>query len=173
LLQEQKETSVGFTVLLSTIQEYPFGYLLTYVPKLLLNAFEGIVRAREAIPAGDFYETFVRISSWLFLVGAIGVTGRIMAKKRIPLGPENMFLAYTFLICINAFVQHRYLLPLYPVLLCLLLMRVPRRDEGPGAGGSPRNGPVRGWADIADWRDVGVIFEHGAPSTGARMNGAR
>jgi len=122
LLEGQDEKSLGISLLLNNIQSYPFGYVITYVPKLLLSAFADLSPLRIVKSADNVIGNFTTISAALTLVLSLGLLYRIYVKNvQCNATILNLFYAYTLVSATTIFIHYRYLFPLYPILVMLVL----------------------------------------------------
>ena len=128
LLEGQDENSIGISMLLSTIQSYPFGYVLTFVPKLLLSAFGPLSPLRFEMPIENIIGNFTIASAVLTLLLSARLIYKLyVLRERCNPVLLNLFFAYALVAATTLFIHHRYLFPLYPVLIMLVLTT--RRDR--------------------------------------------
>jgi hypothetical protein len=124
LIRSQDELSKGVSLLVNNIQSYPLGYLLVYFPKLILDMFGPLSPIR-------FFETdstnlvavYTKVSALLFLL----FTGIILhihlhSKRTFNRHLVSLFFAYTLIACLSPFFHHRYIFPIYPVLVMMPLL---------------------------------------------------
>lgn len=124
LLEGQDEKSIGISLLLSNIQSYPFGYLITYIPKLFLSAFADLSPLRIFEKSADnIIGNFTTISSFLTLTLCIWLVYKIYFRKfECNAVILNLIYAYTLVAASTLWIHYRYLFPLYPVLVMLVLI---------------------------------------------------
>jgi hypothetical protein len=125
-MRGQDELSTGFSLLLNNIQSYPFGYLLVYFPKLILDMIGQLSPIRFfEIDSANLVAVYTRVSCLLFLICACTILHKLFTLKRIlNRHMVNLFFAYTFIACIPLVIQHRYIFPVYPVLILIALLAV-------------------------------------------------
>jgi hypothetical protein len=102
LLDGQTSESLGITVALQDLATNYYLYFIIIFPRLLLVVYSG----------GFVYATF-------FLIAILYA----IAKQRLKQSDDMVFLFCLYLIMVSVvpFPQFRYILPLYPLLLCLNL----------------------------------------------------
>ena len=127
LLQGQDDKSLGFSIILGTIQSYPLGYVLTFIPKLILSAFSPLSPLRFEMPLWNIIGNLTIASAMLTLLLSSRLLYKLYVRKercnRVLL---NFFFAYALVSATTLFIHHRYLFPLYPILIMLNLTT--RRD---------------------------------------------
>jgi len=123
LIEGQDASSIGFTVFLHKIQSLPFGYLFAYFPKLILDMFGPLNPIRFTdIDSKNWVGIFTMISAVLFLSFFSIVLYKIFMKKKFTPVFVNLFFSYTFIVCITPYIIHRYIFPIYPILMMLSLL---------------------------------------------------
>lgn len=138
LIQGQDESSLGLTLLLDKIQALPLGYVLTYLPKLVMSMFSSLSPIRFFdVAIWNWVAVYTRVSCLLFLVLTCIVLHKYFCLKRgFDRQMVNLFFAYTLVACVVPFVHHRYIFPVYPVLILIALLsfhRMPVRRRRPVA----------------------------------------
>jgi hypothetical protein len=108
LLRGQTNASLGVTVFLQNLAVKYYLYPIVIVPRIFLTMFE----------SSTF---FIIISGIFFLLSLI----KVFSKSRLSLNLNNdiYFIGCIFLIMVSIvpFPHHRYILPIYPLLLIFLL----------------------------------------------------
>jgi hypothetical protein len=108
LLRGQTNSSLGITVLLQDIASKYHLYPIVILPRIFLTLFESST-------------IFILFSGICFFIAFI----KVFAKLGFKLNLDNdiFFIAYLFIIMVSIvpFPHHRYILPLYPLLLIFLL----------------------------------------------------
>ena len=108
LLRGQTNSSLGITLLLQDLANKYFLYPLVIFPRIFLTLFESNT-------------IFILFSGIFFFFAIIKVI--IKSGFRLNLDNDIFFIAYLFIIMVSIvpFPHHRYILPLYPLLLIYLL----------------------------------------------------
>lgn len=137
LLEGQDDASMGISVFLNNLQSYPFGYVVAYVPKLLLSAFANLHPFRLVLPVENVIGNLTTVSSFLSFVLTVMICRKVFLQKQ-KLRPliSSLFFSYTFIVVLTAFIHHRYLFPLYPVLPLMILLTTSRKPLEVPAGGT-------------------------------------
>jgi len=122
LVEGQDEKSIGLAVMMNSIQSYPFGYLIVYVPKLIISAFADLSPLRFFKDQDNIIGTLTTMSSFMSFILTV-VIGRALFLKKKCIKPIllDLFFSYTFIVAVTAFIHHRYLFPLYPILPLIVL----------------------------------------------------
>jgi len=90
-------------------------YVVTFIPKLMLNFFGDVVALNFFNLKG--YSVFIYISQLLYIYLIFII---LKTKKIILRNPFFLFIfIYSLMFTIPAFIQHRYFLPIYPMLIFL------------------------------------------------------
>jgi len=110
----------------ANIQSYPFGYLFTYFPKLIINMYTGLYPPRWAsLSFHNIYEFFSLISSVVFFFCSLIIVYKIILFRKRRQGSSiliSIFCAFTFVHCLISYSVHRYYYPLYPIVVILALL---------------------------------------------------
>lgn len=132
LMQGQDEKSLGISILLNDIQLLPLGYIITYIPKLLLSAFADLSPLRFIKSSNNIIGHFTTISAALSLILFLLICIKTFVKGiKCNKTLLNFTYAYTLIAAMTAFIHHRYLFPLYPALIMLLLIHGPKTTVSP------------------------------------------
>ncbi len=116
----------------ANIQSYPFGYLFTYFPKLIINMYTGLYPPRWAdFSFHDIYGFFSLISSVTFFLCSLIIVYKIILLRRIRKNSIliSIFCAFTFLHCLISYSVHRYYFPLYPIVVILALLNFTKTNS--------------------------------------------
>jgi hypothetical protein len=110
LLRGQTSTSLGITVLLQDVASKYYLYPIVIFPRIFLTLFESST-------------IFILLSGICFFITFIKVISKL--GFRLNLDDDIFFIGYLFIIMVSIvpFPHHRYILPLYPLLLIFLLRR--------------------------------------------------
>jgi hypothetical protein len=117
LLNDFQPTKNGSLGLVSKMLELnQLGlYAVTFIPKLMVNFFGEIVALNFFDLKG--YSVFIYISQLLYIYLIFII---LKTKKIILRNPFFLFIfIYSLMFTIPAFIQHRYFLPIYPMLIFL------------------------------------------------------
>jgi len=110
----------------ANIQSYPFGYLFTYFPKLMINMYTGLYPPRWAcLSFHNIYEFFSLISSAMFFFCSLIIVYKIILFRKRRQGSSiliSIFCAFSFVHCLISYSVHRYYFPLYPIVVILALL---------------------------------------------------
>ncbi len=114
----------------ANIQSYPFGYLFTYFPKLMINIYTGLYPPRWAgLSFQNIYLLFSLISSVAFFLCSLIIAYRfILLKRRKSSILISIFFAFTILHCLMLHSVHRYFFPLYPIVVMLAILNIPKTN---------------------------------------------
>ncbi len=114
------QKSSAITTYFFKYEEYPMGYFLSYIVVLAVNVLGPFLNYGYW---KDYFTVFVlsqfllQLSSLLFaLLIWKTVRGRLFTTAMWE-GPLKFVFYYTMISCIMPFSQHRYLIPIYPVLV--------------------------------------------------------
>jgi len=108
---------------LSEIDGHPFGYLITYWPKVVAGLYPGLAPHRfSELSLDNLYGDAMTFSSIAFAVCSLMVGLNILAGQRIPKVVLSMFWSYTFLACLPQVSSHRFLFPLYTIMPMMVLL---------------------------------------------------
>lgn len=116
----------------ANIQSYPFGYLFTYFPKLIINMYTGLYPPRWAsLSFHNIYEFFSLISSVTFFLCSLIIVYKIILLRRRRRSSIliSIFCAFTFLHCLISYSVHRYYFPLYPIVVILALLNFTKTNS--------------------------------------------
>lgn len=119
----QTDKSLGITVLMQKLAVEYSMFPIVLIPRVLLAMFGGFAGAASISSlSGD--ETCILISGIFFLWVSVSA----MVKRRFGLLRNEVFLLSLFLVMVSVvpFPHHRYVLPIYPLLLFIVL------DDGSG-----------------------------------------
>lgn len=108
LLRGQTNASKGVTILLQNLASNFYLYPLIIIPRILLTIFESST-------------IYISISGLCFFIVIFKLfTNRLIQFK---LDDDVFFISFLFIIMVSIvpFPQHRYILPLYPIFLIILL----------------------------------------------------
>lgn len=92
-------------------------YFVAFLPRLLINLFGELVIVYSKKLAGN--SVSILVSQALFLFLAIHVLKN--GAYRISSDISFSFIVYCMVFCIPAFIQHRYFVPVYPLLVTMAL----------------------------------------------------
>ena len=108
LLRGQTNSSLGITVLLQDLASKYYLYPIVIFPRIFLTLFESST-------------IFILLSGICFFIAFIKVISKL--GFRLNLDNDVFFIGYLFIIMVSIvpFPHHRYILPLYPLLLIFLL----------------------------------------------------
>lgn len=101
--------------------KYPMGYLLNYIIVLAVNVLGAGLNPQywvDYLTSFNLSQFLLQLSSLLF---GLLILKNILRGSLTTLtfwnGPIKFFVYYTMITCVLPFSQHRYLLPIYPVLV--------------------------------------------------------
>jgi len=113
-----RDNSLGFVSFLAELNQKGL-YFLTLIPKLFINFFGEIIVANP-FNLSD-YSLMIYFSQLVFLILVIKI------KKRKVLNFKNQFflflLVFSLIFTTPAFIQHRYFIPLYPIIVILAFLK--------------------------------------------------
>lgn len=111
---EIRENSLGFVFKMAELNQMGL-YFITFLPKLCLNLFGDILALNFFLLKG--YSLFIYISQllYIYLIFIIVKGGRVNIQNSFFL----FFLIYCLVFTVPSFIQHRYFLPIYPILIFL------------------------------------------------------
>jgi len=96
-------------------------YLITFMPKLVLDLFGEVLVLNPLLLQGQSLFIYLSQIQFLFLIAVI------IKRKKMTL--ENKFflflLLYSIMFTIPAFIQHRYFVPIYSILIFLAFYKIP------------------------------------------------
>lgn len=117
-----RDDSFGFVNWLNNLSSNGFFFLVLPF-KVLLNLFAESINILN--PVG--FSKFISISSILYLC----ITAKIMYQKKFNLRNDFIYLSLIFCIMFSVlpFVQHRYFLPLYPLLLFIIFNKKKQQHD--------------------------------------------
>lgn len=120
---EIRSNSLGLVQFLGSLNQEGF-YILTFIPKFFLNSFGDILALNIFSLSG--YSLIIYFSQVLTLI----LLFYIIKKKRLSF-KNNLFILF-FVFCliftIPVFIQHRYFIPIYPVLVILAFSSKSQKD---------------------------------------------
>jgi hypothetical protein len=121
VLDNQREGSIGLTILLSQLSQQGL-YFLIVLPKILMNMFGGLIISPFKL---EGYSILLYISQILFLFLSL----KSIIKKRISLKNDFffVFLVSAIVFSVPDFLQHRYFFPFYPMLVFMVFL--PKRID--------------------------------------------
>lgn len=126
LLEGQDDKSLGFMVWLANIQSYPFGYIITFIPKLILNLIGPLSPYRffDIFSNGNIIGISSLLSSiWtLILLAYILFNDNIINRTKNKLVGLIIFL-FLFISCAPIFINYRYIFPVYPF-ICVYFLSI-------------------------------------------------
>jgi len=115
---EQKSAAV--TTYFFGYIEYPLGYVLSYCAVLAVNILGPILNYgywADYLDVFNLSQFLLQLSSLLFVFLILKtVKGRLFASSMWN-GPFKFFVYYTMFSCVLPLSQHRYLLPIYPIIV--------------------------------------------------------
>jgi hypothetical protein len=123
----EDSTRGGSIVILNNIQNYYFGYLIVFLPKLLLNYFGDCLKIVDflvkpnSIDYNDAYTNFIIPFQQLLMFFVVSSTLTIkVIRKELNFSSFTIYFAalYSAIYALSPFIQSRYFFPLYPV-FCL------------------------------------------------------
>lgn len=122
LLSNQKDDSLGFTILLNEVC-LNFGFFAAVIPKILLNLF-GDIRYIFTFLTGQTI-SYTAVSGVLFFIALAKSSRRIRPSNDIGL----LLIIYAIIFAVPSFVHHRYYLPIYPAILAILFLKQKTQDS--------------------------------------------
>ena len=120
LMEGQSEYSLGLSVFLNQIASDYYMYLLVVLPRLFLNVFDGLF---TLLRVSDLFYilTYIPIiaSSVLILISFYYA----VIRSKIKISDEIIILIVSFCLFVSLvpFVHHRYIMPIYPLLLIVVM----------------------------------------------------
>ena len=118
MAMENRSEGSGLYSLLILIQNYPFGYIFAFVPKMLFLFGGTIFRYYKFF---DFTELYNNV--FIFSQGVLNILALLMVlRRKLGLANDFIFMAvlYAMIFCLSPIYSPRYLFPCYILLICAL-----------------------------------------------------
>ena len=115
-IHSNSDSSYGLVRTIFELNKYGF-YFITFIPKLLINMFGELFKLNPFLLDGELL--LIYFSQLLFFIMALFIGIKI---KRVIKSPVFLFFViYSVIYSVPAFIQHRYFLPIYPLVVFLAI----------------------------------------------------
>lgn len=121
LMQGQVEESFGLLVTLHDLGREYYLFMLIAIPRVVIGVMEGTIVLLRGYSGDLILMVPIAWSGIMF----VAVSLSVVRKKTLRLGDDAVFLFFLLILLVSLvpFPQHRYLLPIYPLLLYFMLRR--------------------------------------------------